>query len=71
MIFFTPQMPGRKTGTITSQSSSGWWTVTDSMGRQVVASSNEQWRPGDSVAIVSGQIVGRAGTAAAIKTYEV
>lgn len=71
MSLFTMLPPGRKTGTITGQSASGWWTVTDSMGRQVVAASAEQWRPGDSVAIIGGQIVGRAGRVAVPKTYEV
>lgn len=71
MSIFVSQAPGRKTGTITSQSSSGFWTVTDSMGRKVVASSAEQWRRGDSVAIIGNQIVGRAGKTANPKTYEV
>lgn len=71
MNIFTIDPPGRKTGTVTGPSSSGWWTVTDSLGRQVVAASAEQWRPGDEVAIVGGQIVGRAGRTITPTVYEV
>lgn len=71
MSIFQMLPPGRKTGTITARSSSGWWTVTDSLGRQVVASSAENWRVGDTVAIIGGQIVGRAGKSSIPKIYEV
>ena len=66
-----PAPQGRRTGQITGFHSPGFYLLRDLLGRAFLAASGEQWRVGDSVAVVSGQIVGRAGTAPAIKTYSV
>ena len=50
----------RITGTIRSAITPGWWMVIDKAGRKHRAASAEQWRRGDRVVILSGQIVGLA-----------
>ena len=58
-------------GTVSKQSTPGFWLVKDKSGRIVVGASALQWRGGDSVVVVEGQIVGKAGKVANPKIFEV
>ncbi len=71
MSFFPVQNLQRKVATITGQSSPGFWLAADSMGRPSIVASGEQWARGDTVAIIGGQIIGRAGKISNPSTYEV
>jgi len=71
MNFFQEQNLHRKVVTITSRTSPGFWLVADSMGRSFIVASGEQWISGDTVAIVGGQIIGRAGKISNPSTYNV
>jgi len=71
MTFFPVQDIQRRTATVTASSAPGFWLVADSMGRPFRVASGEQWRPGDTVAVIGGQIVGRAGKKNNPKIYEV
>jgi len=71
MSFFPVQDIQRQTAVITGHASPGFWLVADSLGRPFTVASGEQWRRGDTVAVIGGQIVGRAGKKDNPKTYEV
>ena len=71
MRILTIPLAERKTGTITSLHSPGFWMVTDSIGRVFMAASGEPWRIGDRVAVINGQITGGAGIQDEVKIYEV
>lgn len=73
MSLFEPvQINKRFTGTVHSLIKGGWWIVLDSQQRKHrVASSSSDIKVGQKVAIIGGQIIGKAGKEATVSTYQV
>lgn len=62
----------RFTGTVSTSIRAGWWVVTDSQGKKYrAASSSNDIKIGQRVAIVGGQIVGGAGKEVEPQVYQV
>lgn len=70
MIAIKQLQPAATTGTVITRSGNVYRVRTGS-GRIVVAESAEVWAVGATVTILSGQIVGRAGSMPTTKIYEV
>ncbi len=70
-FFDAPATDQRITGQIVSSIMPGWWIVEDDQGRKYRAASSGLYRSGDRVAVVGGQIVGKAGKAVDPAVYQV
>jgi hypothetical protein len=58
----TPLATKRTTGKVTAKAASGWWIVEDRSGHRYRAASSKNWRVGNSVVVINGQIVDKGAT---------
>lgn len=71
-LFEKIEVNKRFTGTISTLIRAGWWIVTDSQGKKYrAASESVDIKVGQRVAVVGGQIVGKAGKELTPKIYQV
>lgn len=68
---FRDEIPDKWFGTVQKRLSPGRWVIEDLYGRFREADSDEFLRPGDSVCVQTGRIVGPAASTINVKTIEV
>jgi hypothetical protein len=70
-LFELPSNNKRITGKIIKNILPGWWVVEDPSGKRYRVASDQSWRGGTTVAVVGGQIVGKAGEVNPSLVFEV